>query len=1118
MKQARHIPVRAGGPPFLIDGAGGTELAAARPDPADFDGSVGCNEILNATRPDLVRNMHDAYFKAGSRAVETNSFGGTPIKLVAWGLEDRAEELSRMAAAAAAGAARHAGGFVIGSLGPSGLLPTTPGYDGPGPTELTASFDTQASGLIRGGVDVLLVETSEDILELRSAILGCRDAAARLERRVPVWCTVSLHMNGRMLLGAGVDAAMHAALSLGVEAFGLNCATGPGEMLDAVRYLALNCPVPVIVFPNAGIPESVDGEVRFPMGPEEFAEAMTHMLELGVEVVGGCCGTTPAHIVALSGVLARHKARKAPGRRFALSSAVTSQEIEPEGSPLIIGERLNTQGSRKFRRILLAGDMAGIEAAALSQEEKGAQVLDVATALAGDRSEKDDLASVVDRVSRSVFLPLMIDSVDPAAIRLGLERFPGAAVVNSVNFENEGRSREVLETASRFGAAVVAMTIDGDGMARTAAKKLEVASKLFDLVAGEYGFPPEAILFDPLTFTLATGEAEFRDAAASTLEAVSRIRESFPGCGVVLGISNVSYGLPPRARRLVNAAFLHSAVKAGLTAAIVNPGDIKGYHDISADRKNMAEDLIFNRREDALERLIDAVSTGGDQAPVVKAADLDDEAKLTLAVIDRREKEVDAATERLLRVKPAGEILNGILLPAMKEVGDRMARSETILPHVLRSAEVMRRALTILEPHMKGSERVSAGKVVLATVFGDVHDIGKNLVKTILAHNGFEVVDLGKQVPARLIVEAVERERPLAVGLSALLVSTAEEMGACVKALFARGMDVPVIVGGAAVSPASAARFARAGEGEIYPGGVFYAPDAFAGLELCRKFAVETRTGDSGVFRAAAAPGRERDGAPDATPEAAAELASSSTSARSSPTEPAPGTAAGKIPGLSLVLGGPVPEQQIINIYLDELMEKATETGAGKLHRPPGRIAAEAMSAVSLTSPVEPVGTFGIFPVRKDGESILVETAASRFEFNFPRKRERSIADWLGPEQPFIPYLATLGSAAVYIYQSLDSAGRAALAHEWASLCAVLTETAAEKTRAAASREAGAPPGLSPLGFSPGYPMWTDLAAQEPLLALLGASRLGVNLTSHHQLVPEYSTTGIIILDKDARY
>ena len=653
MRRPRHIPVKVGGEPLLLDGAAGTRLAALAALVSDFDGKEGCYEILNFTRPDLVRGMHEAYFAAGSRAVETNSFGGTPLKLAAWGLGERAEELSRLAAAAAREVADRAGGLGIGSLGPSGLLPTSPAYDGPEPGELINAFGIQASGLIAGGADALLVETSQDILELRSAILGCRDAAARSGMEIPVWCTVSLHMNGRMLFGAGVDAAMHAALSLGVEAFGLNCATGPEEMLDAVRYLARNCRVPVIVFPNAGIPEKVGGEARFQMGPDRFAEAMTGILELGVEVVGGCCGTTPAHITALAGVLPRSKARKPPARRFVLSSAVSSQVMKPEGSPLIIGERLNTQGSRKFRKLLLAGDMTGIEAAARSQEERGAQVLDVAAALAGDRSETDDLASVVDRVSRTVFLPLMIDSVNPAAIRTGLERFPGVAVVNSINLENEERSRGILDAAARFGAAVVAMTIDGGGMARTVERKLEVASKLFDLAVGEYGLSPEAILFDPLTFTLATGEEEFRDAAVATLEAVKLIRERFPECGVVLGVSNVSYGLPPKARRLVNAIFLHHAVRAGLTAAIVNPGDIKGYHDIPEKKKRFAEDLIFNKREDALERLIDAVFKGPvSRAPAPRdAVEVDDETLLARAVTDRKEEVLAEVAERLVQSK-----------------------------------------------------------------------------------------------------------------------------------------------------------------------------------------------------------------------------------------------------------------------------------------------------------------------------------------------------------------------------------------------------------------------------------------------------------------------------------
>jgi len=1135
--------------PLLLDGGMGTALEAARLERSGTSsdgsrggraedaavGTVGCPELLNAADPELVGSVHRRYLEAGSHAVETNTFGGTAIKLGSFGLAERTGELNRAGARIARQAADRSGGLVIGSLGPSGELPgvwiENPAAEpAVGVRALRAVFAEQAAALLTGGVDVLLVETSQDLLELRCAILGCREAMKRAGRKVPLWGSVSLHLNGRMLLGTGIDAALAVALALDLDAFGINCATGPEEMTGAVRFLCDHSPLPVIVCPNAGIPEERDGRAVFPLGPEAFARAMMPFLEMGVEIVGGCCGTSPAHIEALRGVLTAHRPRRAITKNAVrVASAVAAQDLLCAGSPLIVGERLNTQGSRRFKKLLLKRSWERIGEVARTQESAGAQVLDLASGLAERQSERDDMLRLVRQLAAHSALPLMIDALDPEVIESALEHYPGVALVNSINLEDRGRCERVLDAVARHGAAVVALTIDESGMAYSLKRKIAAADKLYNLAVRKHAIPPGGLLFDPLTLTLATGKEDLRDSARDTLAAVCELRKRYPLSGVILGVSNVSFGLPRPARAVLNAVFLHHAIQAGLTAALVNPAEIVGYHDLPEVQRALAEELIFNRRPDALERFVESTTApaepGNANAEDSKTkrsaedASRRPEEELSRAVIERRAAEIEKVIAACLERLPAKDVLEEVLLPAMKEVGERMNRGETILPHVLRSAEVMSRALQILGAHLGAYERNPCGKVVLATVFGDVHDIGKNLVATILANNGFEVVDLGKQVPTQVVVDAVLETKPLAVGLSALLISTSAEMVACVSALGEKGASVPVILGGAAVSPALARRAAAIGTGE-YAGGVHYAKDAFAGLEICRRLArersngpddsVTTKGGDKGFDGARAKGG---DGSrPDREP------------SREKPFDELRDVKDHEKGIDSAASSDRGDDLRQVTLSTDAVLARIGFGEKSALTRPPREIEHEVQAVIGGAiqgSSMRVAAVYGFFPGRLEGDILEVlsartgrmGSASRRFRLRLRASpRSAAVEAWFDRSDRFIPYLVTLGAAATAVYDRLARRGHLALSQEWAALCAQATEAAAQELRDLLCTEIGLDRETAqPFGVSPGYPLWPDLADQVELLELVQGHRLAVTLTERFQLVPEYSTTGMVV-------
>src|SRR4051812_42974217 len=755
-------------------------LAATRERVVVFDGSMGatleqydldlerdyklpgrCHEALVLNRPDVIQGLHESMVDAGAEAVETDTFQASRLKLDEWGLGEHTYEINRKAAEIA----RRAVGeerFVAGSIGPTGHLAASDD-----PTlgvirfrELVAIFEEQARGLVDGGADLLIVETAQDILEVKAAVFGAREAFAATGRAVPIQTSVSLLPNGgKMLLGTDISAALTTLEALEVDVIGLNCSTGPEDMRDAIRFLGEHSPLPVHCIPNAGIPhQGPDGETVFPEKPEPLAETLGDFVErYGVSIVGGCCGTTPDHIRAIRERCAHHPVKPRPEPRPAhVSSMIAAQPLVQEPAPTIVGERVNSQGSRKAKELLLADDYDGLVQVAEDQVEGGAHVLDLCVALTERQDEDEQMRLVAKKVSLTQPAPIQVDSTEPDVIATTLDQIPGRAIVNSVNLE-AGRDKldKVVPIAMEHGAALIALTIDEVGMAKTRERKLEVAQRIHDLVCNEHGMDPELLIFDDLTFTLTTGDDEWKPSAVETIEGIRAIKENLPGVKTSLGVSNVSFGIGLPARSVLNSVFLHHCVEAGLDLAMVNPNHITPYGEISETERELANDLVFNRREDALERFISHFEGKSEESAEVAdpTAGMEPEEALHWHILRRKKEGVEAQIDASVEKIGAVPTLNDVLLPAMKEVGDKFGAGELILPFVLQSAEVMKKAVAQLENYLDKLEGYTKGTVVLATVFGDVHDIGKSLVNTILTNNGYTVVDLGKQVPVSTIID-----------------------------------------------------------------------------------------------------------------------------------------------------------------------------------------------------------------------------------------------------------------------------------------------------------------------------------------------------------------------------
>lgn len=1167
---------------IIYDGAMGTNIQRYNLSAEDYGGQAteGCNEYLILSKPSVIEEIQEGFLAVGCDVLETNSFTASRLKLDEYGVGKYTHEINLKAAQLARRLADRYSTpaqprFVSGSVGPTGMLPSSddPSLSNITYQQLVEIFREQSAALLEGGVDVLLIETSQDILEVRAAITGMRRAMREAGRSVPIQAQVSLDTSGRMLLGTDIAAVMNTLLALRVDIIGLNCSTGPEHMREPVRYLAENCPLPISTLPNAGIPLNENGHAVYPTKPEEMATALSEFIsEFGVNIVGGCCGNSHEHMREI--VKACRNAPRKPRpqtegnfaqkdfKRIALpfvTSGIRATSLVQNPAPLIVGERVNATGSRKAKQALLNDDYDTLLGIAREQVEGGAHTLDISVALTERVDEGNQMARTVKKLSMGIEAPLVIDSTEADVIKQALEIYPGRALINSINMEN-GRQRieNVLPLAIEHGSALVALTIDEISMGKTCERKVEIAHKIYDICVNEYGLSPNALIFDALTFPITTGQEDLQTAAIETLDAIKRIKAELPGVLTILGVSNVSFGLKQHARAVLNSVFLYHAVKAGLDTAIVNPTHITPYAEIDGEQRQLAEDLIYNR-PDALPRYIAYFEAHEPQSGDANAKADPTEGmtvfeRLHWQVLHRRKEGVEdlidqaiaerAAEESIATGDAAVNVLNTVLLPAMKDVGDRFGAGELILPFVLQSAEVMKRAVSRLEQYLERKEGYTKGKVVLATVFGDVHDIGKNLVNTILSNNGYTVYDLGKQVPLNTILDKAIEVKADAIGLSALLVSTSKQMPLCVKELHKRGLDFPVIVGGAAINRSYGRRILFVDEQtpdatpQPYTPGVFYARDAFEGLEIVDKLTSTPEQHAAFVARVSEEALRERL-KPARTTQASTEPVEEDTR-----------------PSDAIKRDGPIPTppfwgpRVLERIGLEDVAECIDLNTLYRLHwggKSHGeefrRLVAEEfeprlermLREARQQRYLQPRVVYGYFPCQSSGNELIIYdhqawteqgTLLEVTRLQCPRQRERErlcLADYFAPvasgKVDVVPLqVVTMGEAASEAIQRLQDAGNYSEAYFVHGLAVEMAEGLAEYANRLVRHELGLS-GEQGRRYSWGYPAIPDLEDHTKVFQLLPASTsIGVELTDAFQLVPEQSTAAIIVHHPQSSY
>jgi 5-methyltetrahydrofolate--homocysteine methyltransferase len=1127
----------------VFDGGMGATLEQFELTQEDYGGLQGkCHEALVLNRPDVIEGVHTSMLEAGAEVVETDSFQGSRLKLEEWGLGEHTLEINTKAAEIA----RKAAGpdrFVAGSIGPTGFLPasTDPTLGNISFGKLVEVFAEQAGGLVAGGADLIIIETAQDILEVKAAIFGAREAFKESGRMLPIQISVSLLPNGgKMLLGTDIQAVLTTLTALDVDVVGLNCSTGPEDMRDAIRFLGEHSPLPVHCIPNAGLPlQGPDGETIFPEEPGPLAATLGEFVErYGVGIVGGCCGTTPEHIAAIRERVDGKvpEARPAPGP-IEVSSMMTSTQLVQEPRPTLVGERVNSQGSRKAKELLLTDDYDGLVQVAEDQVEGGAHVLDVCVALTERQDEDEQMAAVVKRISLTQPSPIQVDSTEPEVLKAALEQIPGRAIVNSINLE-AGRDKAdvVIPLAKAHGAALIALTIDEVGMAKTAERKVEIAQRIREIACEEHGLDPEALIFDALTFTLTTGDDEWRPSAVETIEGIRRIKAELPGVKTSLGVSNVSFGVSPRPRAVLNSVFLHHCVEAGLDLAMVNPNHITPYSEISEEERSLTDDLVFNRRDDALELFIAHFESKGEEAAEEAAdptAEMEPEEALHWHVLRRKKDGVEEWIDRSVEKIGAVPTLNEVLLPAMKEVGDKFGAGELILPFVLQSAEVMKRAVAQLENYLDRIDGHTKGKVVIATVFGDVHDIGKSLVNTILTNNGYTVIDLGKQVPVDTIIEAAVENEADAIGLSALLVSTSKQMPVCVQELHQRGLDFPVLIGGAAINRDFGRRtlYPKGKESdEVYEPGVFYCKDAFQGLDTMDAL-VDQQARDALVerIRAEAQELREKPVVTDTGPPTSD--ASVRSAARTDVAIPEP-----------LFFGA-----REVEVNLDDVFPHLDRHVLFKLHWGGRGVKGEAWRELVEGSGEEegfaprlermwreqdylhPRARLGYFPCNADGNELVVfdpgdpERELERLGFpRQPRHDRICLADFFRPldagERDVVALQGvTVGAEVTEVIERLEHEGEFAEQLFVHGLGVQAAEGLAEWLHSRVRDQLGI--GLDQgRRYSWGYPACPDQSEHTKVWRLLDLESIGMGLSDGYAVTPEQSTVAIVAHHPQAVY
>jgi 5-methyltetrahydrofolate--homocysteine methyltransferase len=1127
----------------VYDGGMGATLEQFELTSEDYGGLEGkCHEALVLNRPDVIEGVHASMLDAGAEVVETDTFQGSRLKLEEWGLGEHTLEINRKAAEIA----RKAAGedrFVAGSIGPTGHLPASddPTLGQISFRELVEVFTEQATGLVEGGADLIIIETAQDILEVKAAVFGAREAFKAVGRVLPIQCSVSLlPQGGKMLLGTDISAALTTLAALDVQVVGLNCSTGPEDMRDAIRYLGEHSPLPVHCIPNAGLPlQGPEGETIFPETPEHIASTLGEFVERhGVGIVGGCCGTTPDHIRAIK----ERVGSRVPDERPAagpplLSSMMTSTPLVQEPRPTLVGERVNSQGSRRAKELLLAEDYDGLVQVAEDQVEGGAHVLDACVALTERSDEDEQMREVVKRISLTQPAPIQVDSTEPDVIQTALEQIPGRAIVNSINLE-AGRDKldQVVPLAREHGAALIALTIDEEGMAKTADRKVEIAKRIRDLACGEHGLDPELLIFDALTFTLTTGDDEWKPSAGETIEGIRRIKAELPGVKTSLGISNVSFGVSPPARAVLNSVFLHHCVQAGLDLALVNPNHVKPYPEIDDAERELTDALVFNRSEDALERFIAHFEQQG-EADKEEAGDptegMEPEEALHWHILRRKKDGVEDWIDRSVEKIGAVPTLNQVLLPAMKEVGDKFGAGELILPFVLQSAEVMKRAVAQLENYLERMEGHTKGKVVIATVFGDVHDIGKSLVNTILTNNGYTVIDLGKQVPVDTIINAAVENEADAIGLSALLVSTSKQMPTCIRELHERELEFPVLIGGAAINRDFGRRalypYGKEAD-DVYEPGVFYCKDAFAGLDTVDALIdEEARAGLVEKFRDEARQLREKPTQEDDGPPPTDDSVRSEARADA----PIPEPPFWGVKDVDVDLDDVYP-------YLDRhVLFKLHWGGRGKKGEEWRRIVEGDGEDEGFAPKLErmwreqdylrPRARLGYFPCNADGNELVVfdpedpERELERLVFpRQPRHDRICLTDFYRPidsgERDVVALQGvTVGPEVTELINRLERDGEFAEQLFVHGLGVQSAEGLAEWLHAGVRRDLGIDLDQG-RRYSWGYPACPDQSEHEKVWRLLGLEEIGMTLSGGFAVEPEQSTVAIVAHHPQAVY
>jgi 5-methyltetrahydrofolate--homocysteine methyltransferase len=1144
----------------VADGAMGTMLQASEATVDDFAGYEGCNEILNVTRPGIVTAVHEAYLEAGADCLTTNSFGANLSNLGEYGIADRIGELSLASARLARAAADRWATpdrprWVLGSMGPGTKLPTLGHVSF---RELRDAYQANAEGLLRGGADALIIETCYDLLQAKAAIIGAKRAAASLTPDALIIVQVTIETTGVMLLGSEIGAALTALESLGVDMIGLNCATGPGEMSEHLRYLAAHSPILVSCEPNAGLPELTADGARYPLTPDGLADAHDRFTrEFGLSLVGGCCGTTPEHIAVLADRVAdRPVARRKPRPEPGVASLYQHVPFRQDTAFLAIGERTNANGSKAFREAMVEGRYEDCVEIARAQTRDGAHLLDVCVDYVG-RDGAADMREVVSRLATAATLPLVLDSTEPAVIEAGLELTGGRAVINSVNYEDgdgpDSRIARVMPLVGEHGAAVIALTIDERGQARTAEWKVAVAERLIADLTGKWGMRTQDIIVDCLTFPIATGQEETRRDAIETIEAIAELKRRHPAVQTTLGVSNVSFGLKPAARAVLNSVFLAECVRAGLDSAIVHAARILPIARIPDEQRQVALDLVYDRRRegyDPLARLlelfegVDAAGLKASRAAELAALPLWD--RLKRRIIDGERVGLEADLDAALAQRPALEIVNDVLLDGMKTVGELFGSGQMQLPFVLTSAEVMKASVAYLEPHMARTEEAGKGKIVLATVKGDVHDIGKNLVDIILSNNGYDVVNIGIKQPISSIVTAAEENDADVIGMSGLLVKSTVVMRDNLAELNSRGLARrwPVLLGGAALTRA----YVEQDLASLFDGEVRYARDAFEGLRLMDA-AMAIKRGDPGAKLPELRTRRVR---PVASARGAADVPDQATTARSDISTDIPVPEAPFL-GTEVIRGIPLAEYAA---YLDERalfmgqwgLKPARGRGGASYEelvetegRPRLRMWLERVQTEGL---LEAAVVYGYFRCVSSGNDLIVlgqDRVTELERFTFPRQRRDRrlcLADFFkaadsanGAQTDVVAFqLATMGPRVSAATAELFAKNAYREYLELHGLSVQLTEALAEYWHTRVRRELGIggsdPEDLDGFfrvdyrgaRYSFGYPACPDLADRAKVVRLLEPSRIGVELSEEMQLHPEQSTDAIVVHHPEAKY